>query len=183
MRQTAEQTGRGGQIITGPIREELFIRGESFSWEDWLTYGTDEAKIIVFDPRNCSSCQQIVIDPLLFNASSGPVTVDIYTNVTYDIGTGTTLVASNRRETLQSEKPPEAILKLNPTGFTGTKFAGDLIPSSGPAPLVGAGNQNLDGAAFEIDKTIVKAIGLTNRNGDGVYVGHKLTWYEIRSNI
>jgi hypothetical protein len=183
MRSVGEQTGRAGQVVTGPIREELFIKGESYSWEDWLVYSTDEEKIIVFDPRNCTSCQQIVIDPLLFNASSGPVTIDIYTQVSYDIGSGTALVASNRRETLQSTNPPEALLRLNPTGFTGTKFAGDLIPSTGPTPLVGAGNQNQDGSAFEIDKTIVKAIGLKNRNGDGVYIGHKLTWYEIRSSL
>lgn len=183
MKTEATQEGGAGQLITGGIREELFIRGESFSWEDYLVYDSDEENIIVFDPRNCTSCQQIVFDPLLFSANSGPVTIDIYTNVSYDIGTGTALVSSNRRETLQTLKPAESILRLNPTGFSGTKFAGDLIASSGPTPAIGSGNQNTDGAVFEIDKTIVKAIGLTNRDGDGVYVSHKLTWYEVRADI
>jgi hypothetical protein len=182
MKTEAPQTGGAGQLVTGQIREELFIRGEAFSWEDWLVYGTSESKIIVFDPRNCTA-QQIVFDPLLFNANSGPVTVDVYTNVSYDLGTGTALVASNRRETLQSINPPEAILRLNPTGFSGSKFAGDLVPASGPSPAVGSGNQNQEGAVFEIDKTIVKAIGLTNHDGDNVYVSHKLTWYEVKKDI
>jgi len=168
--------GLAGQLVVGDIQENLFIAGFSFSWEDYLEYLADEEKIIVFDPTACS-CAQIIFRPLIFAANAGPIKIDIYTEASYDAETGTLLGQSNRRET--SSIPSEAILRLNPTNFSGTKFAGDLVPSNGAAAPNASGNSNQQGLPFEIDLTKIKAIGLTNTDGNGVLVSHKLTWFEV----
>jgi hypothetical protein len=171
--------GADGQSITSDLEEELFIRGFEYSWEDWLQYDNDEEKIIVFDPTNCS-CSKIIFKPLLFYANAGPVPINIYTNVEYTAGSGTELSQSNRNEL--SENVSEAILRIGSAielGFTGTKFAGDLIPANGAATPNAAGNQNFPVAKFRIDPDKIKAIGLTNTGPADTYIEHKLTWFEI----
>lgn len=171
--------GAAGQIITSDIQENLFILGLSYSWEDYLTYAADEEKIFVFDPLLCT-CEQLVFNPLVFSANAGPITIDIYTEVSYDTGTGTLAVASNRRET--SPNTPDAILRYGSVAtlnFLGTKFAGDLIPSNGAAAPNAAGNTNIGALPFEIDITKIKAVGLTNTDGNGVLVSHKFNWFEV----
>ncbi len=171
--------GPAGQVIGGTIQENLFILGLSYSWEDYLTYAAAEEKIFVFDPLACS-CFQLIFEPLIFSANAGPVTIDIYTEVSYTPGTGVLAGVSNRRET--SRNTNEAILRYGSAaarGFSGTKFAGDLIPSNGAAAPNSAGNTNPEGLPFEIDISVIKAIGLTNTDGAGVLVSHKLTWFEV----
>ena len=75
--------GAAGQIVTGTIQENLFILGLSFSWEDYLTYAAAEEKIFVFDPTACT-CAQLIFNPLVFSANAGPITIDVYTEVSYD---------------------------------------------------------------------------------------------------
>ncbi len=171
--------GAAGQLITGSIQEHLFILGLLFSYEDYTSYGASEEKIIIFDPRECS-CAQVTFDPLVFYAPAGPITIDIYTEVSYTLGTGTLLVQSNRRET--SPNASEMILRIGSAatlGFSGTKFAGDIVPSTGVSAPTGSGNANVGEIPFEIDLTKVKALGITNTNGAGVLVETKLTWAEI----
>ena len=172
-------SGAAGQIISSDIQENLFILGLSYSWEDYLTYSASEEKIFVFDPTACT-CAQLVFNPLVFSANAGPITIDIYTSVSWTPGTGTLAVASNRRET--SPNTPEAILRYGSAatlGFSGTKFAGDLIPANGAAAPNAAGNSNPEGLPFEIDISIIKAVGLTNTDGNGILVSHKFNWFEV----
>jgi hypothetical protein len=155
---------------------EVISPHNKYSWEDYLTYGASETKTIVFDPRGCS-CGQIIFEPLIFSANGGPIIIDILSEVSYTADTGTLLESSNRNETANIQSG--VVLRLNPSGFSGTKFAGDLIPATGVSAPTGAGNINPPGVEFEIDITKVKAVQLTNNNGDGVYVLHKFTWEEV----
>jgi len=147
-----------------------------YSWEDYLVYGADETKTVVFDPTACL-CNQIIFEPLVFAADGGPIIIDVMTEVEYDPGTGSLLFASNRNENI--DRQPGVILRLNPTGFSGIKFAGDIVPSTGGNSPMGGGNVNPAGVDFEIDITKIKALQLTNKNGAGVYVLHKITWVEV----
>ena len=168
--------GAAGQIVTSSIDDNLFILGFNFSWEDWLLYAADETKIFVFDSSLCT-CAQLVFKPLLFAANAGPAPIDIYTNVSYDIGTGTLLQTSNRRET--SSNTPDAILRHGTTGFSGSRFAGDLIPANGTATPNAAGNVSPQSDRFEIDITKNHAFSVHNTDGAGVYIQHKITWFEV----
>ena len=174
--------GAAGQIITSEIQENLFISGLSFSWEDWLSYDADEEKLFIFYTLLCvpACCVQLIFNPLVFAANAGPIKIDIYTEVSYVNGTSQLLQQSNRRET--SDNTSDAILRVGERTnmeFTGTKFSGDLIPSNGAAAPNAAGNTNPAGLPFEIDITKIKAVGLTNTDGNGVLVSHKFNWFEV----
>lgn len=169
--------GAAGQIVTGSIQEDLFIRGRSFSYEDWLVYAADEIKTFVFDPIACT-CDQIVFQPFAFSAQSGPIEIGIFAPVTAD-DDGTLLGASNRRAT--SPIIPEGILRLNPSNIVkpADRFAGDLVPASGTAPANSSGAENTQGLPFEIIPSIKYALTVKNTDGAGVRIQFKTTWFEI----
>lgn len=156
------------------LQEQLFIEGKSFSWEDYLLFGADETRTIVFDPTLFEGLN-VTFNPFSFSATSGPILIDIYPDVSDVVG-GTVLGASNRRE---GGDPPVSILTLDPTSLTlGTKFAGDLVPATGLNPATSTGGGNIPGLPFEVDKTKLKALTLHNLDGAGIYVGAKITWFE-----
>lgn len=168
--------GAAGQLISGTIQENLFILGQSFSYEDWLVYGADETKTFVFDPTDCD-CDQLVFNPFAFSAQSGPVEIKIYAPVTAD-DDGTILGVSNRRAT--SPITPKGILRLNPSNIVlPAAFAGDLIPSTGTAPANSSGAENARGLPFEIITSVKYALTIKNTDGADVRIQFKTTWFEI----
>jgi len=169
--------GAAGQLITGSIQENLFILGQSFSYEDWLTYGADETKTIVFDPTGCD-CDQLIFNPFAFSAQSGPIEIGIFAPVTAD-DDGTVLEASNRRAT--SPITPEGILRLNPSNIVkpADRFAGDLVPATGTAPANSSGGGNMLGLPFEIITSVKYALTIKNTDGADVRIQFKTTWFEI----
>lgn len=168
---TAAQSWRVSQL-----QEDLFIRGVSFSYEEYLTYNADETKTFVFDGTGCT-CSQIIFNPISFTAIAGPVLIDFYAAVTAN-DDGTSLGISNRRAT--SDIETGSVLRLNPTGVSlGTAFAGDLVPATETIGQTSQGSSNVPGLPFEIDKTLKYAFTVTNNNGTGTIILVKSTWFEI----
>lgn len=168
--------GLQGSRLTSSISENLFVAGKAFSYEDYLVFGLNEIKTIVLD-SSAYVGDNLVVLPLVFYATGGPTLVDYYTNVSAN-DDGTLLVPSNRRESFPA---PKSLLRLNPTNFSGDRFTGDLIPATGlgVGNISGQANQaNVLGIPFELISNIKHAITLENKNGAGVYVQIKLTWFE-----
>lgn len=169
--------GLQGSRLTSSISENLFVAGKSFSYEDYLVFSLNEVKTIVLDSSEYTG-ENLVVLPLVFYATGGPILVDYYTSVISN-DDGTLLTPSNRRE---SFLPPKSLLRLNPTNFSGDRFTGDIIPATGlgVGNISGQGNQaNVLGLPFELISNVKHAITLENKNGSGVYVQIKLTWFEV----
>jgi hypothetical protein len=162
------------QVVTTPS-EELFIQGKAFSFEDYFTFGAAQVKNFIFDPTAFSG-NQLVFNPFLFAASSGPLLIDFYANTDAD-DDGTLLVPSNRRSGFPA---PVSVFRLNPTvNDLGTRFAGDSVPATGAGVgnTNGAGNQ--PGLPFEIDFSLKYAFTITNQDGADTIVQIKTTWFEF----
>lgn len=163
-------------LLTTTIQEDLFIQGKSFSYEDYHLFSQDEEKFFIFNPLNCT-CDQIVVSPVIFSATSGPVLIDYFFGMTSQED-GELLGSSNRRAT--SENINQATVRLNPTiSDNGTRISGDLIPSTGVAAPNFSGAESPTGLPFEITLTNKWGVKITNTDGDDVYIGIKITWFEI----
>ena len=166
--------GHAGQVVTGSIQERLFIEGKSFAFEDYFTFDTDEVKTIVVDPKKFAGLN-LTFDPILFSATAGPIVLDYYSGVAAG-DDGTMLLGSNRRPSFQR---PQTIFRINPTIIDiGTRFAGDIVPSTGVAPANSSGSSNTVSLPFELLTIIKYAVKLTNKNGAGVIVSMKVNWFE-----
>lgn len=165
-------------FLVTSLQEKAFIRGEVFSYEDYMTYSTGEVKDFIFDPTAFSG-ENLVVEPPQFSATAGPVLVEYFINV-IESGDGTVLDASNRRGT--SSKTPEATLKVNPTTITdiGTRFAGRLVPATALTPVNKVGDTAGSSLPFEIDTQYKYMIRVTNTNGDDTIIQEDLTWTESK---
>lgn len=165
-----------GALRTTNVQEDAFVNGQAFSYEDYLSYNTDEVKDFLFDPTAFIGTN-IVIVPPLFAATAGPVLIDYYVGTTAS-DNGTLLGISNRRGTSTNEN--QAILRLNPTiSNVGTRFTGRLVPATGVNPVQGIGGASSSALPFEVDYSFKYLIRVTNTDGAGVYVQTDLTWLEI----
>lgn len=178
--------GKGSQLETyrtifnafrvTDTQEDAFVNGNVFSYEDYLTYETDEAKSFIFDPSEFTG-NNLVVTPPQFAATGGPVTVEYFAGATAD-NDGTLLGVSNRRGT--SEKANQAILRLNPSNLSeGAKFSGRLVPATGLNPATSNGNSGGSFLPFELDPTIKYLIKITNTDGNGIFVQTDFTWLEV----
>ena len=164
-----------GAIITMTFQMQLFVLGKAYSFEDYFVFAADEVVNIVVDPLLYKGLN-LVVNPIAFSASAGPVTIDFYAGTDADAD-GTELEASNRRSTMLTL--PKTVLRKNPTiNNIGTRFAGDLVPSTGTAAANSTGATNARDLPFEISNKTKYTIKLTNTNGNDVYVGFKMTWFE-----
>lgn len=162
--------------LTSSIQENLFVAGKAFSYEDYLEFAANQECVIVLD-SSAYAGENLVFLPFNFYSTSGPVTIDFYTDVVAD-NDGTLLGASNRREGFPA---PDSILRLDPSNFLGLRFAGDIVPAVGVAPAVGTGEHNegnVLGIPFELIAAKKHAIVIKNHNGAGVLVQIKMTWFE-----
>lgn len=172
-------------IKIATLQEDFFFKGQVFSYEDYISFAASETKIIVvdptaFEPLGAGVLTRIPFNPLLGVATAGPILIDFYSG-TEAADDGTILQGSNRDSTAD-KLLPDIVLRLSPTvSNKGTRFAGDMIPStaSGPGGLTNSGSGNAIGLPFAISNLSKYALELTNMNGDGVYVQLKLTWLEI----
>lgn len=163
--------------LISSIQENLFIAGKAFSYEDFLEFSAGQERIIVLD-SSAYGGENLVFLPFTFYGTSGPITIDFFTDVTAG-DDGVLLGASNRREGFPA---PKSILRLDPTGFTGLRFAGDLVPAVGATPTIGKGEHNESnvlGLPFELISAKKHAIKIKNHNGAGVLVEIKMTWFEV----
>lgn len=171
-------------IKTTTIWEDFFFNQEAFSYEDYTTFAASETKTIIVDPTafipdGKGVLKRIPFLPMSAYSPSGPIRVQFYQDSIAD-DDGTLLEASNRDSSAE-KIIPDLKLRLDPSNITkGTRFAGDLIPSSdsGPGGLNTVGGSNAPGLPFAITNLKKYAIDLTNDNGDNVLVQIKLTWFE-----
>jgi hypothetical protein len=163
--------------LVSSIQENLFVAGKAFSYEDYIQFGADQERIITLD-TSAYVGENLVFLPFIFYSTSGPITIDFYTDVVAD-NNGTILQASNRREGFPL---PVSVLRLDPSNFSGFRFAGDLVPAVGLTPAVAKGehnDSNVLGLPFELRSDKKHAIKITNHNGAGVLVQIKMTWFEV----
>jgi hypothetical protein len=159
------------------VSDEQFVLGNSYSYEDYHIFLlADDTFTFVLDPTAFTGLN-LTVEPISFCATSGPITIDFYAGVDAD-DDGTLLGVSNRRAT--SSNVNKAILRLDPTiNDIGTKFAGDLVPSTGTAPANSSGAASATGLPFELDPAGKYAFVATNNDGANVYFCIKITWFEI----
>jgi len=163
-------------LLTTNVQENAFVSGNAFSYEDYLTYSTDEVKNFIFDPTAFTG-ENLVVTPPQFSSTGGPITVEYFAGATAD-NDGTLLGVSNRRGT--SLKPNQAILRLNPSNISaGSKFSGRLIPANSQNPANAIGNSGGSFLPFELDCRVKYLIRITNTDGDGILVQTDFTWLEI----
>ena len=173
--------GITGSSVVSNIPEDFFARGLSFTYADYLSYGTDETKEFIFDPTVYvpppGAQQRIVGFVPAFSAEAGPITVDIYEDTT-EPGDGASLVLFNRDRS--SANVPQSTFKLNPSAITtpGTKLPGILVPATAGGP-VNVGTAQADPLPFALDTTKKYRISVKNTNGADVLVGMSFTFFEI----
>jgi hypothetical protein len=163
------------------VQEDFFALGRSFSFEDYFTMGASEVMNIVVDPTAfvapMSGQDRIVFNPLIASSTAGPITIEFYANTTAS-NNGTELGASNRDAT--SSNTPMLVLRQNPTiTDAGTRFAGDLIPSTGVSPATATGADATTSLPFAINTKVKYMIRFTNEDGADVKMQIKLNWFEI----
>lgn len=162
-------------INLSSIQEYLFVQGKSFSYEEHLIYGASEVKTFVFDPTAFTGTN-IVFEPIVFAATAGPILIKFYYGTEAD-DDGTLLGVSNRRAPLGIVN--QGIWRLNPNIVSlGTEFAGDIVPANETIGQTSVGASNQPGLPFEIFSNIKYALTIENKNGAGVYVQMKATWFE-----
>ena len=156
------------------IKEYLFFAGKTYSFEDYFTIGDMETSTIVVDPTAFTG-DRLTFMPLVSYALGGPILIDFYASTVAD-SDGLLLASSNRRINFPAAK---TILRLNPTIISiGSRFAGDIIPSTGQNAPSASGANNIETIRFEISKNIKYAITLKNNDGANAIVQIKLTWFE-----
>ena len=160
------------RILT--LQEAAFVDGKAFTHADYTTGIAGSAVInYLFDPRECT-CEQVIAEVPFFNATAGPVTIEYYVGTTIT-AFGTELFVFNRR----SGKPnAKAKLYVAPTiTDDGVRIAGQLLPAT--AAVQGdTGASTEAGLPFEVDKTNLLLIRITNTNGEDVAVGRRFDWIE-----
>jgi len=156
------------------LQESAFILGNAYTHSDYDLDIADSAVIdFLFDPTACT-CDQLVAEVPLFNATGGPVTIEFFSAPTVTLN-GTELVSFNRRAV---PKVAEAKLYKGPTlSDPGTRFSGLLLPATAAAQG-NTGDQTIQGLPFEVDLAIKVLIRVTNLNGAGVDIGRRFDWVE-----
>lgn len=163
-----------GAFKTITVDEAAFVNGNAYTHADY-TLGVADSEVInyIFDPRNCT-CTNIVAENPIFNATAGPITIEYYIGTTVS-ALGSELVAFNRRPTMS---PPHAKLYVAPTiTGDGVRIAGQLVPAT-EAVQGDTGSTTTSGLPFEVDKTQLMLIRVTNTNGAGVAIGRTFNWVE-----
>jgi hypothetical protein len=162
-------------INLSSIQEYLFVQGKSFSYEDYLLFGSSETKTLVFDPTAFAGTN-MVFNPIAFGANAGPILIDFYYGTEAD-DDGELLGVSNRRAPLGITN--KGIWSLNPSNISlGTRFSGDMVPANETIGQTAIGASNNPGLPFEIFTNTKYALTIENKNGAGVYVQMKATWFE-----
>lgn len=156
------------------LQEDAFVKGQAFTHSDYTeSVATSEVINYLFDPTNCD-CSQVVAEVPIFNSTAGPVTIDYYVGGTVSAN-GTELFVFNRRSGSSEAK---AKLYVSPTITSdGVKIAGQILTAT--AAVQGdTGATTEAGLPFEVDKTKLLIIRVTNNNGDGVGIGRRFDWIE-----
>ena len=160
------------RVVT--LQEDAFVNGNSFTHSDYDLAVADSAVIdFLFDPTECT-CDQIVVEVPIFNATGGPATIEFYIGPTVTAN-GTELLSFNRRSGGDSA---EAKLYKGPTmSDIWTRLIGLLLPAT--AAFQGnTGDQTIQGLPFEVNKATKILIRLTNTNGI-VDIGRLVDWVEV----
>lgn len=163
-------------IKTLTLQESAFVSGKAFTHSDYtLNVLTGNITYYLFDPTACT-CNQIVAEVPLFNASAGPITIEFFSDPT-TTANGAELPTFNRRAT--SSIVAEAKLYIGPTiTDNGTRFSGLLLAATAAAQG-NTGESTVEGLPFEVDLTKKILIKVTNTNGDGVDIGRRFDWVEV----
>ena len=160
-------------LRTMSIQESAFINGESFTHSDY-TLGVLGSNVTdyLFDATACT-CDQVIAESPIFNATSGPVTIEFYAGVTVSAN-GTELPSFNRRS---GGDVAEAKLYIGPTVTdVGLRFAGLLLTAT-DAVQGDTGGVTIQGLPFEVDKAALILIRVTNTNGVAD-IGRLFDWIE-----
>jgi len=163
-----------GAIKTTSIEDDAFVNGKSFTHADY-TLEVGESAVIdyLFDPRNVAA-EHVVAENPVFNATSGPITIEYYVGTTVS-ALGTELVTFNRRP---GGPPALAKLYVAPTVTgVGIRIAGQLVTAT-EAVQGDTGSTTSSGLPFEVDQTHLMLIRVTNTNGAGVAIGRTFNWIE-----
>lgn len=159
---------------TVSIGEDSFVNGKAFTHADY-TLGVGDSEIInyIFDPRACT-CENVVAENPIFNATAGPVTIEYFVGTTVS-DLGTELLTFNRRSGGSSA---HAKLYVAPTiSDDGVRIAGQLINAT-TAVQGDTGAATTVGLPFEVDKRFLMLIRVTNTNGADIAIGRSLNWIE-----
>lgn len=161
---------------TVSLQEDDFINGKAFTHSDY-DLGVAAANITnyLFDPTACT-CDQIIAEVPIFNATAGPITIEFYAGATVSAN-GSELASFNRRGT--SSRVAEAKLYIGPTiTDDGSRFSG-LILTATDAVQGDTGSVTIQGLPFEVNKAALILIRVTNTNGAGVGIGRRFDWVEV----
>jgi hypothetical protein len=165
---------RADAIKTVTPGEDAFVNGKSFTHADY-TLGVGESEIInyLLDPTGCT-CDHVVAENPIFNATAGPVTVEYFVGTTVSAN-GTELVTFNRRSGGDAAKSK---LYVAPTiTGDGVRIAGQLVTATS-AVQGDTGATTSTGLPFEVDKGLLLLIRVTNTNGADVAIGRTFSWIE-----
>jgi len=167
--------GSFGAQINSSYQEELYAVGKSFSYEDYLTFGSTEVKHILFDPSAYTG-ENITFNPLLFGATGGPFTIDLYSGSSADAD-GTPLIGSNRR--YEFPAPKSTLMEGGSNWSPGTRFSGDAVLSNTLNPVNSNPGSNLGGLPFELNPALKYGLLIASLDGDGLLFQIKMTWFEL----
>jgi hypothetical protein len=161
-------------IRTMSIQESAFISGQAFTHSDYtLDVLTTVVTDYLFDPTACT-CDQVIAETPIFNATAGPVTIEFFAGTTVSAN-GTELDVFNRRA---AGGAAEAKLYVGPTiTLVGTRFAGQILTAT-DAVQGDTGAVTIPGLPFEVDKTTLILVRVTNINGTSS-IGRRFDWVEV----
>ena len=163
-----------GAIKSLSVQEDAFINGKAFTHADYTQgIATDAIINYLFDPTACT-CDQVIAEVPIFNATAGPVLIEYFVGTTVSAN-GTELITFNRRSGFPAAKGK---IYVAPTiTADGVRIAGQLLPAT-DAVQGDTGASTEAGLPFEVDKAFRLLIRITNKNGDNVSIGRRFDWIE-----
>lgn len=156
------------------IKEIIYdqaLRGNCFTYTNYLSYTIGESKSFVFDPSRATE-KDVQLLPIQVVTTGGPFELKLYSS-TASLDDGTVLSANSSKDR-KSARTPDSVLRLNPTITTpGTNFFGGLILNSQPWM------SNKIDLIIDIDITVKYRIEIINSSGAAAKAQLSLTWMEM----
>lgn len=169
----ATQPQLGFKMVTQ--EEAAFYNGQAYVFADYTT-GLAASGVLdfLFDPTACT-CDKLVISLPQFNATAGPVTVELYSFVTVTAN-GTEQVTFNRAAV---PTVAEAKIYLGPTiDSLGDRIAGYLVP--GTSGFLSSSAGEAPGMfEFELSPLFKVLVRATNLDATAIDIGYQVTWAEL----
>lgn len=175
---------QGSLLDYTALEFSLIEKGRKFTASEFIDLVGSDVINLVIDPRNWvkgtnERLKKPVITSSAFNASTGPIKIELYEDVSYAEGSGTLIPGYDvNRKTARS---PYTIIRQDPAGVdlgSATRLEGRMIPSNVAAGNRGESGQIGNDIEFIMDESKVYLLRLTNTSAVAGLLSFDFEFYE-----